>query len=636
MTIGKPCGRFFLYFLKSLQKIASRGCNLRAQFLTERPLQAFAKTTAFHLVRLVVGLLLLTQAARADLKSYSGAETAPNIAEITVLDDGVAVALEIYVGDLKLFSDLLPDKMLRAVPQNRPSQIERLKQFSSVGLSIRDGAGNLLRANLKLLELRERIERYSPYAGLISPTTGQINPKPPADSRVIYVELFYPFNTERPDVLVVTPPLDESGTPIATIGFVARHRTVPVNNFRYLAQPEQLNLNWDDPWYSAFNSKALTRHYKDAMTSFLYVEPREVRHEALLRVRDIEYWIDLDLENRTEIAPDAQGPLKQQIAAFFATKSPLKIDGVLTQPDKISAVFVAIKPQGVVTIDGDAPIDLATAMVGVILTYRVTELPQEVTVDWQLFSPNQSRIFTNTIDAAGPFNGFVEPDDAQISWKNYLKTYEEPEIAPVSFGDERKIDVPVFTVILLLLTVGVAFVLFRTQAFSTTVRAVILGGLIVVTGASARTGWATIANPLAGIPDETAALRIVGQLTENLHNALRENAPDRLDSALEISVSGAALEDVKQELQRALIIEIQGGGAATVNEIDDVSVDNIRSMPGTGGFQASTKWSVKASGNHWGHPHKKNIRFTALMDIAPVDGLWKLAGITVTSAQAEN
>jgi hypothetical protein len=43
--------------------------------------------------------LLLPPAARADWINLTGAETAPNIAEITIFDDRVEVALEAYVGD---------------------------------------------------------------------------------------------------------------------------------------------------------------------------------------------------------------------------------------------------------------------------------------------------------------------------------------------------------------------------------------------------------------------------------------------------------------------------------------------------------------------------------------------------------
>ena len=37
----------------------------------------------------------------------------------------------------------------------------------------------------------------------------------------------------------------------ATIGFVCYHEGVPVNDFRYLSEEVTLDLDWDDPWFSA-------------------------------------------------------------------------------------------------------------------------------------------------------------------------------------------------------------------------------------------------------------------------------------------------------------------------------------------------------------------------------------------------
>jgi hypothetical protein len=53
------------------------------------------------------------QPAHADWINLTGAETAPNIAEIYVLDDRVRVKLEVYIGDLDKFDDLVPDEWLR-------------------------------------------------------------------------------------------------------------------------------------------------------------------------------------------------------------------------------------------------------------------------------------------------------------------------------------------------------------------------------------------------------------------------------------------------------------------------------------------------------------------------------------------
>ena len=49
--------------------------------------------------------------ARADWMNLTGAETAPNIAEITILDGKVRIALEIYIGNLDFFETLLPDSL---------------------------------------------------------------------------------------------------------------------------------------------------------------------------------------------------------------------------------------------------------------------------------------------------------------------------------------------------------------------------------------------------------------------------------------------------------------------------------------------------------------------------------------------
>ena len=71
------------------------------------------------------------------------------------------------------------------------------------------------------------------------------------------------------------------------------------------------------------------------------------------------------------------------------------------------------------------------------------------------------------------------------------------------------------------------------------------------------------------MPDTPAATRITSQLIENFHNALREKIPERLNDALSTSISEDAFDDVKQELERALIVEMQGGGVGTVKGIRD-------------------------------------------------------------------
>jgi hypothetical protein len=74
---------------------------------------------------LFVSLLLIAglsiSAVRADWMNLTGAETAPNIAEITILDDRVRVMLEVYIGNLSAFEALLPDDWVKKDVSSRSS-----------------------------------------------------------------------------------------------------------------------------------------------------------------------------------------------------------------------------------------------------------------------------------------------------------------------------------------------------------------------------------------------------------------------------------------------------------------------------------------------------------------------------------
>ena len=121
----------------------------------------------------LVALILTAPFARADWINLTGAGTAPNIAEIYVLDDHVRVKLEVYIGDLDKFEELLPDDWLNDSPGMRPSLNQRMHTFASERLQFITGKGVNLPARLELVEPRIRVARPSPAAGSINPITRQ-------------------------------------------------------------------------------------------------------------------------------------------------------------------------------------------------------------------------------------------------------------------------------------------------------------------------------------------------------------------------------------------------------------------------------------------------------------------------------
>ena len=92
---------------------------------------------------------------------------------------------------------------------------------------------------------------------------------------MLYAELVYPF-TKKPKSLTIIPPLDEkSEISKVSIGFMTYHNRVPIIDFRYLPEPSTVTLDWDDPWYSVFDNKALKRWQRGSVMSFLYIETCE-------------------------------------------------------------------------------------------------------------------------------------------------------------------------------------------------------------------------------------------------------------------------------------------------------------------------------------------------------------------------
>jgi hypothetical protein len=205
----------------------------------------------------------------------------------------------------------------------------------------------------------------------------------------------------------------------------------------------------------------------------------------------------------------------------------------------------------------------------------------------------------------------------------------------VSLEVGRLIAVPMLSVASIVIVIAAGGLAFKPRLFPRKAwLALVALGLV---GAVALAPFTAIEveNPLAGPPDETTATEIIGELVGNLHTALQLRDESKLRESLAINVAASQLDDVLPELQRAFAIRIQGGGAAQLEGIDAVEVRNIEQRP-DGGFQALAAWSANASAGHWGHLHRRRIRFDALIELVPADGAWKLAAVTVVNLEQES
>jgi hypothetical protein len=577
-----------------------------------------------------------SSSARADVLNLTGAETAPNIAEIRFLDDRVNIRLEIYLEDLKIFADLIPDRLLKEAAGTGPSEAVRLERFSEKVFSILGPDGVALPVEVKLIEPRLRAERNSPFGGLINPQTGQRVPEAPSDKRVLYAELDYLFDG-RPGQLTIVPPRDGDLGAIVSIGFIAYHKSVPIIDFRYLSDVAVLQLDWDDPWYSRFENPNLKRHHRNPLMSFLYMEPRQIRHEVLVRIRDLREWVDLDLSEGAMIGIDDRELLRDQASEFFKNRNRLRIDGELALPTVTRAEFLNISVGGLQVIEATDVQDLdpVSAIIGISQTYPVPNLPQKVTVEWDLFNDRIQRIPTTATDPAGPYRTFIDAQDPTIEWENFLLKYVDPQVAPVRVVG-RSFGVPVLSVLLLVIAIVGAVLVFWPRYLPRTVWAGVSAVSVAAAVLVVPVMVIEVSNPLAGPPDEAESIEIIDAVLDNVHIAFLESVETELDSALSLIVDQSSFGDIKTELSRALAIKVAGGGIARVNDIENLVVTEIAALDGRRGFSSLAEWTALASAIHWGHPHNRRIRFRALMELGEIDGTWRLTGMTVVDASQES
>jgi hypothetical protein len=580
---------------------------------------------------LMVLTLITTSSAYADWINLTGAQSAPNIAEIYVEDDHIRLVLEIYVGDLDKFVHLLPEDLLKASGEELPPIKERMRRFSEETFQFLFEDKKKLQAELKRVEPRMRTERPNPFAGMINPYTRQPVPGPPEDKRVLYAELIYPIE-RKAGTLTIIPPLGKGGLPDAPIGFIAYHKEVPVVDYRYLSEPARLILDWEDPWYSKFENKALKRWQQSGMMTFLYIEPFEVRHETLVRVKDMAAWMDLGLRGGDYIEVDEFEPLKKRIGEFLLQHSKVRIDGQSLRPILDRTSFVKYTMTRTFFIDQPERMSLNTAMMGVIVTYLTKEIPQQVTVDWDLFSEKIQKVPTNAVDPAGPFPSYVTPEDNLFTWTNYLKTYQMPTVAEVTVDDTiSHIKLPLASILCLVLIVPVGLNFKRQRRNSGKIGLAV--GMIVVLIAGSILLYpflkVSVARPSVLAPEmsDEKAVAVLESLLKNIYRSFDFRLEEGVYDRLATSVSGDLLSDIYLQNRRSLVVTQAGGAQARVKEvkIQDVEVSPLKDRPL--GLLFHAQWTALGTVGHWGHIHTRENQYDANIIVEPVDTAWKITDL---------
>jgi hypothetical protein len=206
---------------------------------------------------------------------------------------------------------------------------------------------------------------------------------------------------------------------------------------------------------------------------------------------------------------------------------------------------------------------------------------------------------------------------------------------PIVFDDGRSIGVPTVSLGLLILCLVAGVLAIRPRLLPR--RGWLLMSVLtaVVAALTIRIGTVEVQNPLAGPRDKETSAQIVTRMLENVNAAFVEIEPGALREALEFIVDSDRFSEVEAELGRALAIKVPGGGIARVNAIENLVIKEVSELGDAPGFRALAGWTARASAGHWGHAHRRTVQFQALMELAEIEGVWKLIGLTVIDAKLQ-
>jgi hypothetical protein len=567
---------------------------------------------------IITFFFLIIRSGQADFITLIQADKCETIIEIRIQEEEVRITFEIGEKDAEWFHNIIPTNYYKE-GYTENNALKSHKSFYQNDFVL-TANGKKLNGQIQKTDFIKRTPRSSLYTGKVD-TTSQ------ASKHVVYVEIIYKFET-KPAIISITPPLREGySTTFANIGFVTYHKKIPINDIRYLGKKETIHLDWNDPWYSFFENKNIRRHHNSSIMSFLYIDPYEVRHEILARIKDLEHWIDFDYQIDDYIEIAEQDSLKNKIARFLKNRNKVLVDSVESEPiiDKIHFVEVALS--GIRIMEQPGRMDYSSAIIGVIFAYPNPGIPQQVTIDWDLFCEQIANVTNTATDPAGPMQYIMSPDDNILVWQNFLKKYKLPTISEVNVTNAT---MPIPWISLFIISAILAFTVRKKHNIKNIIRKkwwaflLILLAFLIFLPVQYDLEIPFWKKEMFSVPE---AKGLVSQLLKNTYRAFDFRSESDIYDKLAISNEGELLSDVYLQTKKSMVIENQGGIEAKVKVVNVVDVAEVDSdKPG---LTYECHWRVGGTVGHWGHIHRRTNQYRAIVNIIPVNGVWKMYDLDI-------
>jgi hypothetical protein len=357
--------------------------------------------------------------------------------------------------------------------------------------------------------------------------------------------------------------------------------------------------------------------------SFLSVEAFEIRHEVLVRLRDVTEEIEIAKTGILEV--EGQAGVEERLQRMVVPLATVTIDGSSADPIVDRVDFLTVGTQGVLPRPEPVPEVIEEAFVGVTLVYLTPRTPEEVTLRWESFRGAMSEVPATFSDPEFSQTQTLTPDAPGLEWRNNLSEDPIPVVTAVAI-EPLKIAVPLLALPLWVFSITLLVLASRGHRSATQVglaRVALAIGLVVAP--MVEVAFA-LPSSLGTVPSAGEARRILAGVLPNVYRAFEFREESDAYDRLEVSVTGDTLSQIYLEHRRSLEMEERGGARARVETVEVPEVRQV-SASDSGGFVVDATWVVGGTVTHFGHRHFRQNRYDARVELLPVDDTWKIHSI---------
>ena len=490
---------------------------------------------------------------------------------VDITPEKVRATITIMVEDLVLFQEVQPAKNGQFQSAALVAASKQHEKFLLQFFQIRDAQGVPLKGRVVATNRKNLDEKVRP-AELMSKT----------------IEYTVEFAVAKhPRFLTITQSFGGKDAPLpAVMDCMVLQSDVLVRTSEQLlaGQPLSVELDWVNPpkakrnWRElraareAQRTKRLGIASFSGLYSFIYIEPREVRHEVLLPLLTLEKWISIRRQDANYLTVAEQRAAHGKIEAFFRREATARVNGKLVAPRLERLDFFGLDIRDFALNAKPRRVSVHQARVGVILSYPSPDSLQRAAIHWKLFSQYaaflRSSIFERNKNTV--VHTFTE-DAPLFEWKSSNK----PIVRAITAVDAK----------------------------NTTL-------------------------------DSKRAHLVGGQLLRNIYASFRFRDEGETYDALAQSASGDTLRVIYLQVRKALQMAEQGGAQAEVTNVEFLRGRLLKNEQNSAQLQAT--WRVHGQVEHWGHVHQRTNEYRATLDLQVDDGHWKISRLRVHDTRRTN